>query len=141
MATRLRLTREERCAIIDLNPYCTYCNEDNFDLLVLDHIYPFSLGGSNLPSNFTISCGLCNSHKYNYPVDEFLVTILKKRTEVLNNTLKQIYNLRKFREGEPQHYQHTEKILLKKIKHNKLEHSYFTRIINSIINKKYLIFK
>lgn len=140
MAQRLHLTSEERRAVIDKNPFCVYCHLTNYDSLVLDHIYPVSLGGSNEWSNITVACGLCNSHKYNYPINEFLDTIIRKRKIANGYALKCIYNLRMLINGEPQHYQHSEKRLLQKIRSNKDLHSYYTRVINSIINNKYKIF-
>ena len=49
---------------------CVYCgsNED----LAIDHIFPFSRGGSNEPENLQVLCKNCNSSKSNSIPKEFL---------------------------------------------------------------------
>lgn len=140
MPSRPTLTRQEKRAIIDINPFCVYCGDNDYEGLVLEHIYPYSLGGSSDLFNITISCGRCNSHKYNYPIPDFLSILLKKRDYLLNKIYTYCYNLRQLRNGRPRHYLHSEKSLRAKITDTRERHSYFTRIIHSIINNKYQIF-
>jgi len=140
MASRLTLTRREKRSVIDKNPFCVYCGNNEYDGLVLEHIYPFSLGGSNSLNNITISCGKCNSHKHNYTINEFINVIIRKRNSILNETYKHIHNLRSLRAGCPLHYQHSEYSICKKIKKARFYHSYYTRIISAINKNKYQIF-
>lgn len=57
---------------------CVYCNKSNVPLQV-EHIISKKRGGSNRPSNLTISCGCCNQDKDTLPVEEFL----KNKPELL----------------------------------------------------------
>lgn len=44
----------------------------HFTDLHLDHIHPYSRGGSNTdPENFTLACARCNSSKWNRPLSEW----------------------------------------------------------------------
>jgi|GEM_PF-6754195 hypothetical protein len=137
---RLTRTRQEKRALIDLHPSCVYCGCQDYDSLVIDHIYPIVCGGSEQLDNLTIACGRCNSHKWGYQMDTFLATLICKRDYILNKTYSYIYNLRKVRIGHPQHYMHSEEILIRKILAARMDHSYITKIISSIQNCKYLIF-
>lgn len=49
------------------NGYCEYCYSHSGhspSSFVIDHIYPFSLGGLSESKNLALSCGDCNNHKY-----------------------------------------------------------------------------
>lgn len=140
MASRPTLSREEKRSIIDKNPFCVYCGNNEYEGLVLEHIYPFSLGGSNRLNNITISCGKCNSHKHNYTISEFLEVTIRKRNNILNETYRHVYNLRSLRTGIRLHYQHNEHSIIKKIERARFYHSYYTRIISAINKNKYQIF-
>jgi HNH endonuclease len=137
---RLSRTREEKRLLINRHPMCVYCGCTEYDLLVIDHIHPIVQGGSEQIGNLTISCGKCNSHKWGYTVDEFFDILNRKRDFILNKLYGYVYNLRQLRKGRSQHYSHTEAILIRKILQSRQEHSYFTRIVHSIQNCKYLIF-
>lgn len=138
--SRPRWTTAQKKEIINRHPFCSYCEEGDYRQLVIDHIYPITLGGSNNLNNLTIACIKCNSHKWSYTVESFLETIINKRNYVVNKTYSYIYWLRKLRSGNSKHYMHTENVLIRKIILNRLQHSYFSRIINSINEKKYKIF-
>jgi hypothetical protein len=140
MAKRLTRTRSEKREIIDLHPACVYCGCQDYDSLVIDHIDPIIYGGSERMSNLTISCPRCNSHKWCHSIGEFYSITVKKREDILNKTYGYVYMLRKLRKGNKQHYSHTEDILSRKILECRQQHSYFTKIINSIQYCKFLIF-
>ena len=135
---RILIKEKIRKYVISINPFCVYCK--SIKNLTIDHIYPVSLGGNNDPGNITVACARCNSIKYNYDIDDFLMSILQKRHKEYMIVYKNIYNLKCLLCGIKVHYMHDMNGLIYKIKNSKKNHSYFTEIINSIINKKYKIF-
>jgi hypothetical protein len=59
---------------------CQYCNTSKeVDDLQVDHIVPFSKGGANCLSNYTIACRDCNSKKSNLSLSEAGVALLVAR--------------------------------------------------------------
>ncbi|MBN8682210.1 MAG: HNH endonuclease [Chitinophagales bacterium] len=47
---------------------CEYCrsqSEYSTQAFSIEHIFPKSKGGSNLPENLALACQGCNAHKYN----------------------------------------------------------------------------
>lgn len=52
---------------------CAYCGDsiENGASLSLDHVIPYSKGGSNEASNLTTCCKRCNSSRGNRPMEEF----------------------------------------------------------------------
>jgi hypothetical protein len=131
-------TSTERAEIISKNPFCTYCGRTYN--LVIDHIYPLIRGGSNDIENLTIACDECNCRKSDYSVYRFQEVIEEKRDSVLSKTYSYVHNLRKLRKGRSTHYMHTEERFRELITENRRLHSYFTKIINSIINDRFQIF-
>lgn len=51
------------------NYTCQYCG--SHDSLVLDHIFPFSRGGSNEADNLQVLCSSCNARKSDSIPDEY----------------------------------------------------------------------
>lgn len=50
---------------------CRYCGAQSDQVqLVLDHVQPVSLGGTNEPENLVTACQPCNAGKSNKPVDQ-----------------------------------------------------------------------
>lgn len=46
---------------------CEYCKSQAkfaIDPLVIDHVYPVSLGGKTIGENLTLACQTCNNCKY-----------------------------------------------------------------------------
>jgi hypothetical protein len=125
--------------IIKVNPFCVYCESQ--ENLTIDHIHPIHFGGKNNPSNITVACISCNSRKHTRSIDEFLKFCYDKREDTYDHTIKQLINIYLLRKGAPLHYMHNERDLSKKIKRGKRMHTYLTKIINSLINEKYKIFK
>ncbi len=54
--------------------YCVYCGKP---AVVLDHIIPIALGGTDSPENLVPACNHCNSVKHDIPPVEFLKKLLK----------------------------------------------------------------
>jgi CRISPR/Cas system Type II protein with McrA/HNH and RuvC-like nuclease domain len=56
---------------------CMYCGEaiENGIRLSLDHISPYSKGGSNSERNLVTCCIKCNSSRGNRPVKEFAIAV------------------------------------------------------------------
>jgi hypothetical protein len=53
---------------------CTYCGKTGVKLS-LDHLLPYSLGGSNKETNLVTCCAICNSARGNRPVKDFAVLV------------------------------------------------------------------
>jgi 5-methylcytosine-specific restriction endonuclease McrA len=69
---------------------CVYCKKENVPLQV-EHIVPRSKGGSNRPSNLTVSCEKCNLKKGVQSIGEFLSgkpELLKKIKAQMKRPLK-----------------------------------------------------
>jgi len=137
---RSQFSSKKRTYIINLNPFCVYCNNENINELVIDHINPINLGGKNDFNNLTVCCNSCNSRKWTYPIYYFLENTINKRHKEYTQTIKYINDLRSLLFGKKKHYSHTEFILKSKINKGRKIHSYYTRIIKSIINENYKIF-
>lgn len=54
--------------------YCGFSVEDGAQL-TLDHLTPYSHGGSNKPENLVTCCARCNSSRGNRPVEEFAASV------------------------------------------------------------------
>jgi 5-methylcytosine-specific restriction endonuclease McrA len=60
---------------------CVYCGKgiEHGITLTLDHIKPFSKGGSNEATNLITACSLCNSARGNKPIRAYADTQTVKR--------------------------------------------------------------
>lgn len=68
---RYKMTVSMRKAVLEKYRYkCVVCGS-NKDLQV-DHIIPISKGGKTVIKNLQILCRVCNLHKHNKTMDEFL---------------------------------------------------------------------
>lgn len=137
--TRKRFTASSKKSIIDNNPFCVYCGNTNYTTLTLDHIIPLYLGGENNISNITVACSRCNSHKGVYRIEHFFEILSGKREWIMNKLYSYTNWLRKLRLGKPHHFMHTEEVLAIKIQSLRSTHSYFSKIIRSILDEKYKI--
>lgn len=113
---------------------CAYCGSP--DNLSIDHINSLVGGGHSNRENLTIACMMCNSLKWTYSIDVFLKRIIDKRNILRQKTLSYLYRFDYIREGW-----NTDLInwLMKKINANRKKHTYYTSIIHSITNKKYVL--
>ncbi len=59
------------------NYTCLYCGESG-GILEIDHIFPFSKGGSDDDDNLTTSCRRCNRSKRNKTLSEYKEWLAKK---------------------------------------------------------------
>ena len=73
------IRRERRLAIYLRDGLaCCYCGatiEEDGATLSLDHVLPYSQGGSNDSCNLITSCQKCNSSRGDRPVDEFVKAV------------------------------------------------------------------
>lgn len=74
--------REEmRKAVFERDPpFCVWCGVSVGDHrhdrpFTVDHIIPFSMGGSYEPNNLVLACGPCNSRRGNMSVLQYMVTL------------------------------------------------------------------
>lgn len=138
--SRFQIPTKKRLSIINSNPFCVYCKNTNTKELVIDHINPINLGGDNNIDNLTVCCVSCNSRKWTFPIYYFLENTINKRKKEYTLTVRYIEDLRCLLSGKKNHYSHTDIILKSKINKGRKIHSYYTRIIKSIINENYKIF-
>ncbi len=123
MAKRVSTTNRK---IIKEHGKCAYCGCSP-EYIVVDHIFPTSLGGNSELKNLTSSCVRCNSIKHSMPIKEFLFFVSTKRDVVRLKT-------RRYRVSN-----YPKDWIIDAIRKNREKHSYYTRIINSITSQKYLL--
>lgn len=127
--------RKKSLAILALTQKCMYCGAT--DKLTLDHIHPRNKGGDNGLSNLTKACSKCNSYKSIYLIDEFLIRCYEKRKHQLSLFYRYSGRYRNsIRRKTNAH--NLEDLKMRFLKARK-EHTYFTSVIHSIENKKYII--
>lgn len=75
MNKRKRISRETREAVLERDDYtCRYCGAKNTKFHI-DHVYPFSRGGTDDIENLVTACYRCNLSKHDkvgiwpYPID------------------------------------------------------------------------
>jgi hypothetical protein len=140
-APRPKWSSSDKRSIIDHHPSCVYCGSDDYWDLVVDHIYPIAKGGCSEPYNLTVACDRCNSHKWAYDIEDFFDVTCEKRKKSRIEAIKIIKWLRSYRNGRPIHYMHCESSLIRRLQNARNLHSYFTKIIRSIMKSKYQIFQ
>lgn len=114
---------------------CMYCGDT--ELLEIEHIVACKNGGGSDIKNLTVSCSKCNTQKGSFTIDIFLARIILKRDKVFNDVFRYTVELRKRkRRGS---IPAVEQMCVEKIKEYRGIHSYYTRIIHSILTQKYLI--
>ena len=112
---------------------CLYCGcKDN---LHIEHIISLQKGGTSDLPNLTRSCNRCNSFKGVFSVEEFLVRMIKKREEARNYGLRVINKIRSAKRRNTVGFKY--QYYNSKVSLSRIEHSYFTSIINSILNDNY----
>lgn len=112
---------------------CLYCG--SVDNLHIEHVVPLQVGGTSDYSNLTRACGRCNSFKGIFTIEVFLSRMINKREEIRNYGLRFINKIRSAKRRKTSGFDysyHNSRVVLSRI-----EHSYFTRIIASILNKSY----
>lgn len=112
---------------------CLYCGCN--DNLHIEHIIPLQKGGASDLPNLTRACGRCNSFKGVFSIEEFLVRMIKKREETRNYGLRVINKIRSAKRRKTVGFEYA--YYQSKVIYSRLEHSYFTSIINSILNNSY----
>lgn len=116
---------------------CFYC-QDSIKIVHIEHIIPPIKGGNSKPENITGACARCNGLKSDFLLPVFLDRIVKYREYAFDKFLSFSGKYRRFKR---RNINHTElNICLSKMSHFRKEHTYFTAIINSIINEKYKLY-
>ena len=69
---RSKVTEYRRRLVFERDNYtCVYCGH-RVDLMEIDHVVPYSAGGTNAVENLVAACWLCNHYKADMSKDEFL---------------------------------------------------------------------
>lgn len=72
--------REIRKTLLQVSPYCAYCNEPlTIGNSTLDHITPTNRGGLDIVDNLCLACSRCNSEKSNHTPEEFAKFLQARR--------------------------------------------------------------
>ena len=94
MAERRKFTDyEKKTVYAKNNGKCAICGKPvKFKKMTIDHIKPFSQGGTNDFSNLQLACHSCNRLKNNFIEDDFYELIKKvlwhRRLEILRTFCK-----------------------------------------------------
>jgi hypothetical protein len=115
---------------------CKYCGAE--DRLHIEHITPLAIGGTSCIENLTKACYKCNALKSTFTIKEFYWRIEGKRDEIHGKTLSYCRRLQRGLKRNSWHQKDIDNFS-KKIIEGRLMHSYYTRIINSILNRKYIL--
>lgn len=118
--------------------YCFYCQSHCANPHI-EHIQALSNGGTSDEPNLTVACGRCNSLKGTFNVSEFCERVRVKRDKLIDKTYSYTGRLRRYRRRGTVDESH-KLWLIASIKANRIDCNYFTRIINSIENKKYALY-
>jgi len=92
------IRKEKRLAIyLRDGMACAYCGSsvEEGTQLTLDHIKPYSKGGSNDPSNLVTCCQKCNSARGNRAMKPFAEAVAKYIDTPAAEVLKHVNNTRK----------------------------------------------
>lgn len=141
-AKRGKLSSDEKDHIKSLHPYCAYCGCDNYSILEIDHILPVFLGGASKNYNYTVACQSCNARKGVSPLAVWREKLcdklypLSQKIEKLDQQVESFlkYPLEKYDAHRVAH-------LIGSSYEKKVLYNYFCRIIDSIDNRSYQIFK
>ncbi len=117
---------------------CMYCGCS--ESLHIDHIIPPRIGGNSERNNLTRACKRCNSIKSDATLDMFLERIIKHRQESYKLGNRYVRSFKKHRRRKSRGW--TEKDFqwtIDKINFHRSNHTYFTRVIYSLINRSYMI--
>jgi len=118
--------------------FCFYCST-YCDSPAIEHIHPLYEGGNSHISNLTTACTRCNSLKGTYTLNEFFERINNKRAESFDKAFKYSGRLKRSYKRRENRTSQDIDWLINKIKENRALHSYYTRIINSLTHKTYII--
>lgn len=122
--------------LLDTIKVCSYCGDSNAN--TIDHIHPRIKGGGRELTNLTKACSKCNSYKTHFDIDVFLKRMIQKREDCFQKFMT--YSGR-YRRYKSRNNSHPDLEWLKaKMSILRPEHSYFTKVIRSLIDKKYIIF-
>lgn len=64
---------------------CFYCGADSSRGLVVDHVVPRALGGTNDRWNLVTACGLCNHGKSDRVIDEAVIREIRTRDSLFED--------------------------------------------------------
>ena len=79
MGKRQRLSNLERIMVYEkMNGHCAYCGTPlKFKEMQVDHVKPFSMGGTNTLDNLLPACRSCNHYKSNCTLESFRLSLTK----------------------------------------------------------------
>lgn len=113
---------------------CVYC--DSEENLTIDHIHPRIKGGGNYLDNLTVACLRCNLRKSDFSISEFLHRMINKRNLCYDKCLTCLYSIRRSKQrGTKAYCKYGEPY--EKLKKERLNHSYYYKVIGNILNGKY----
>lgn len=115
---------------------CLYCGSS--ENLHIEHIVPIAKGGTSEISNLTRACQRCNSYKGTFYIMDFFFRMLAKRTDCQEKLYSYLFRLRRARKRNKFKNENLEKWLIDKINTTRMDHKYFTKVIQSLMNKEYL---
>lgn len=136
---RQSIRQEIRNKVLEARNYCSYCGTSSVSIEI-DHILPFYLGGTNELSNLTTCCSKCNSTKHTYSIDQFLYSLLKKTTKEREWVSKTVVKIRLIKKGIITRWDSSLDYYYGRIERLRKRHSFFYKIIHSIVTEKYKLF-
>lgn len=129
------ISKDKREYILSLN-WCFYC-QSICENPHIEHIISVKAGGSSGWDNLTSACAKCNGFKGSYSLGVFLNRMMIKRDAVISKVYGYCYRVKRMRAKNIS--QHEINQFINRINNFRSLHSYYTRIIDSILNKKYIM--
>lgn len=118
--------------------YCVYCG--GTENLHIDHIHPMNKGGNSVRENLTRACNRCNGIKSDALLFDFYERVGVHRTKSYSLCKMYLARLSKMKDrGLSKYLNYEISYCIDKINLHRLNHTYYTKVINSLLNRKYII--